>query len=80
MGSGHIIPGSRPTAPDGDAIPAQPASPAPTHVERARKLLASQTRGALSTIAVQPAWTPSIAPFSDIRTHQALTMAFTEPI
>jgi putative heme iron utilization protein len=58
MSSGHIIPGWEPSEPDGDASPARPGPPEPTHAERARTLVASQTRGALSTIAVQPPGTP----------------------
>jgi heme iron utilization protein len=58
MSSGHIIPGWEPTEPDRDATPARPAPPEPTHAERARTLVASQTRGTLSTIALQPAGTP----------------------
>src|ERR1700730_5267115 len=58
MSSGHIIPGWEPTEPDRDAAPARPAPPEPSHAERARTLVASQTRGALSTIALRPAGTP----------------------
>jgi hypothetical protein len=35
-----------------------PAPPEPSHAERTRTLVASQTRGALSTIALQPPGTP----------------------
>jgi putative heme iron utilization protein len=58
MSSGHIIPGWEPTEPDRDATPARPAPPEPTHAERARTLVARQTRGTLSTIALRPAGTP----------------------
>src|ERR1700730_4585674 len=58
MSSGHIIPGWEPTEPDRDAAPARPAPPEPSHAERARTLVATQTRGMLSTIALQPAGTP----------------------
>ena len=58
MSSGHIIPGWEAAEPDRDATPARPAPPEPTHGERARTLVASQTRGALSTIALQPPGTP----------------------
>ncbi len=61
MSAGHIIPGSDPgddTSTEGnDATPA-PAAPEPSHAERARTLVAGQSRGALSTIAVEPAGTP----------------------
>ena len=58
MSSGHIIPGWEPVGPDAASAPARPAPPEPTHAERARTLVASQSRGALSTIAVVPAGTP----------------------
>ncbi|MGH3472155.1 MAG: hypothetical protein ACRDPG_08960, partial [Nocardioidaceae bacterium] len=58
MSSGHIIPGREPAEPDRDATSARPAPPEPTHAERARTLVATQTRGTLSTIALQPAGTP----------------------
>jgi hypothetical protein len=57
MSSGHIIPDSV-----GDEAPGsdddRDAPPEPSHAERARTLVAAQSRGALSTIAVQPAGTP----------------------
>jgi putative heme iron utilization protein len=58
MSGGHIIPGWEPVGPDGDAVSARPAPPEPTHAERARTLVASQTRATLSTIALMPAGTP----------------------
>jgi hypothetical protein len=58
MSNGHIIPGWQPTETDGPAGPTRPAPPEPTHAERARTLVAAQTRGTLSTIAVRPAGTP----------------------
>jgi putative heme iron utilization protein len=58
MSSGHIIPGWEPGGADGGAGSARPAPPEPTHAERARTLVANQTRAALSTIAVMPAGTP----------------------
>src|SRR5438270_7454149 len=59
MSTGHIIPGWDPgsEAPAG-AADARPAPPEPSHAERARTLVAGQSRGALSTIAVDPAGTP----------------------
>ncbi len=60
MSAGHIIPGADP----GDDIStdvndaATPPAPEPSHAERARTLVASQFRGALSTIAIEPAGTP----------------------
>lgn len=56
MSTGHIIPGFEPE-PDGPAA-APPPPPEPSHAERARTLVAGQTRGALSTLAVEPAGTP----------------------
>jgi len=58
MTAGHIIPGE--DAADeaaSDSIGAAPA-PEPSHAERARTLVASQARGALSTIALRPPGTP----------------------
>lgn len=57
MSNGHIIPGWEPSD---QARPAgaRPAPPEPSHAERARTLVASQTRGSLSTIALSPAGTP----------------------
>ncbi len=56
MGSGHIIPdsvGGQERSPD-----TRDAPPEPSHAERARTLVAGQSRGALSTIALKPAGTP----------------------
>jgi putative heme iron utilization protein len=58
MSTGHIIPGWEPDSGAEAADDARPAPPEPSHAERARTLVASQTRGALSTIAVDPAGTP----------------------
>jgi heme iron utilization protein len=58
MSTGHVIPGWDPSEPVRDAAAARPAPPEPTHAERARTLVASQTRGTLATIALQPAGTP----------------------
>lgn len=59
MSTGHIIPGWEPaTEPGADTAAPGPAPPEPSHAERARTLVASQARGALSTIAVEPAGTP----------------------
>jgi putative heme iron utilization protein len=57
MSTGHIIPGWEPSSDDTGRSAAPPA-PEPNHAERARTLIASQTRGALSTIALEPAGTP----------------------
>jgi putative heme iron utilization protein len=59
VGAGHIIPGWSPgegSAPS-DAG-GRPPPPEPSHAERARTLVAAQSRAALSTIALQPAGTP----------------------
>jgi heme iron utilization protein len=58
VSTGHDIPGWEPTASDREDAPAPTAPPEPTHAERARTLVAGQTRGALSTIGLQPAGTP----------------------
>ena len=58
MSAGHVIPGWEPEGSGGDGTPSGPLPPEPTHAERARTLVASQTRGALSTIGLQPAGTP----------------------
>jgi putative heme iron utilization protein len=61
MTTGHVIPGWEPAAEDAGAAndgPSRPAPPEPSHGERARTLVASQARGALSTIALEPAGTP----------------------
>jgi putative heme iron utilization protein len=56
MTAGHVIPGWDPGP---EAEPRDvPAPPEPSHAERARTLVASQTRGALATIALEPAGTP----------------------
>jgi heme iron utilization protein len=57
VSTGHIIPGWEPGETAG-AAPAVPAAPEPTHAERARTLVAGQSRGALSTLALAPAGTP----------------------
>lgn len=57
MSNGHIIPGWDPAA-EAASGPAAPPPPEPSHAERARTLVASQGRGALSTIALSPAGTP----------------------
>lgn len=54
--SGHDVP-----AEEGQAAPARPPmppAPEPSHAERCRTLVASANRGALSTIAVEPAGYP----------------------
>lgn len=62
MSAGHIIPGAE--APDDVAArsasdsPPPPPAAEPSHAERARTLVASQSRGALSTIAVSPPGSP----------------------
>jgi putative heme iron utilization protein len=61
MSAGHIIPGWDPAGKVGTGTgteAAAPPAPEPSHAERARTLVASQSRGALSTIAVEPAGTP----------------------
>ncbi|MDQ6613948.1 MAG: DUF2470 domain-containing protein [Actinomycetota bacterium] len=60
MSAGHIIPGWEPDdrSPDGPESSPSPAPPEPNHAERARTLVAGQSRGALSTLAVAPAGTP----------------------
>jgi putative heme iron utilization protein len=61
MSTGHIIPNWEPVG-DGDDPAARPppraAPPEPSHAERARTLVAGQSRGALSTIAVDLAGMP----------------------
>ena len=59
MSTGHIIPG-QPAGGDPGGLPAgtRPPPREPSHAERARTLVAGQSRGALSTIAVAPAGTP----------------------
>jgi len=56
MGSGHIIPDS--VGSDEPSSDPRDAPPEPSHAERARTLVAAQSRGALSTIALKPAGTP----------------------
>lgn len=56
MSGGHVIPGYDP-----GREPAEPftnPAPEPSHAERVRTLVAGQTRGALSTLAVDPPGTP----------------------
>ncbi len=57
MSSGHIIPGWTPEPAD-KSRPPRPTPPEPSHAERARTLVGSQSRGALSTIALDPPGTP----------------------
>ena len=59
MSTGHIIPGwDSSSEPPASAAGGRPAPPEPSHAERARTLVAGQSRGALSTVAVVPAGTP----------------------
>jgi putative heme iron utilization protein len=63
MSTGHDIPGweppsDAPAAPDAPEAEPRPAPPEPSHAERARTLVATQTRGALSTLALDPPGTP----------------------
>lgn len=58
MSTGHIIPGWEPSDGDRPARPPRPAPPEPSHAERARTLVASQYRGALSTLAADPPGSP----------------------
>ena len=60
MSTGHIVPGESPEEETSQraGAGADVAPPEPSHAERARTLVAFQTRGALSTIAVEPAGTP----------------------
>ncbi len=63
MSTGHIVPGGEP---DGAGpTEARPAAAEPSDAERARTLVASQSRGALSTIALDP---PG-APFGSVVTY-----------
>lgn len=57
MATGHLIPGYEPSD-DEPRHSTRPPVPEPSHAERARTLVASQTRGALSTIALDPAGSP----------------------
>ncbi|HEX2042269.1 MAG TPA: DUF2470 domain-containing protein [Acidimicrobiales bacterium] len=63
MSTGHIVPGGDQEGPGPTG--ARPAAAEPTHAERARTLVASQSRGALSTIALEPAG----APFGSVVTY-----------
>ena len=54
--SGHDV--SVDDAASGNARPPAPPAPEPSHAERCRTLVASANRGALSTIAVEPAGYP----------------------
>jgi putative heme iron utilization protein len=56
MSGGHVIPGYDP----GQEPAEPPTNPAaePSHAERARTLVAGQTRGALATLALDPPGTP----------------------
>jgi putative heme iron utilization protein len=56
VSGGHVIPGYDPGSEPAEP-PTNPA-PEPTHAERARTLVAGQTRGALSTLAIDPPGTP----------------------
>ena len=56
MSTGHIIPGYEPPAPA--AADTRPAPPEPSHAERARTIVAGQTRAALSTLSLDPPGTP----------------------
>ena len=58
MSTGHIVPGEPAEEEASQPAAASAAAPEPSHAERARTLVASQTRGALSTIALDPAGTP----------------------
>ncbi len=58
MSAGHIIPGYEPEPGAPPGAPVSQPPPEPTHAERARTLVAGQPRGALSTLAVEPAGTP----------------------
>jgi len=56
MSGGHVIPGY-----DAGAEPAEPPTnpaPEPSHAERVRTLVAGQSRGSLSTLAIDPPGTP----------------------
>ncbi|HEX2023138.1 MAG TPA: DUF2470 domain-containing protein [Acidimicrobiales bacterium] len=67
MSTGHIIPGDDGVepAPEPSGPGKEAAAPEPSHAERARTLVASRTRGALSTIALEPAG----APFGSVVTY-----------
>ncbi|MFP5319557.1 MAG: HugZ family protein [Acidimicrobiia bacterium] len=63
MTTGHIIPGWEEEAAPSDSP--QPPPPEPSHAERARTVVAAQTRGALSTLAVGA----DGAPFGSVVTY-----------
>ena len=56
--TGHDVPDEDDAASASGTRPAGPPPPEPSHAERCRTLVASATRGALSTIAVDPAGYP----------------------
>ncbi len=60
VSTGHIVPGGDSAEASSEPAAGGTTRPAaePSHAERARTLVASQTRGALSTIALEPAGTP----------------------
>ncbi len=60
MSTGHIIPGYEPAAPGDGSSPGadRPPPPEPSHAERARTIVSSQSRAALSTISLDPPGTP----------------------
>ncbi|MGH9243247.1 MAG: HugZ family protein [Acidimicrobiales bacterium] len=63
--AGHIIPGWEPA--EEPEEPPTAEAPEPTHAEQARTLIAGHSRGALSTIAVDPPGTP----FGSVVTYAA---------
>jgi putative heme iron utilization protein len=59
VSAGHLIPDWDSAGTDNQpTASSMPAPPEPSHAERARTLVGSQTRGALSTIALEPPGTP----------------------
>jgi len=60
LSTGHIIPGYEPVAPDDGAQAGvgRPPPPEPSHAERARTIVASQSRAALSTLSLDPPGSP----------------------
>jgi putative heme iron utilization protein len=56
MSTGHQLPPGM--ADGGGSAAASPPAPEPTHAERARTLVATQNRGVLSTVALDPAGYP----------------------
>ncbi|MGH9157873.1 MAG: HugZ family protein [Acidimicrobiales bacterium] len=58
MSTGHIIPGWEPDPTEPPSARVGPEPREPSHAERARTLVASQSRGALSTLALEPAGSP----------------------